>query len=262
MGTWGLVGGQVGRLNMASLVLTASARLPPKSCCSTLSGVLPASTNCSTGHRADIPGGGNLDGFSPSCWPLQSQLINLQCSPQITSAAHCWIIYVAPKQAACTALIFKMSSPMQTGLMPHWDLCTPSSLCGHGKVTIRLSQSSYIEWNTDWNALAWNSAQARRVAASSPGQTGTSRLPALTLGSIKPLLVLAYLERSWKCYLQLRQHELPSVLGGKSLSLPTLTMLKAGLTHQGPWLLRLAVGWQGEEWNTSSEGVAMSSEFY
>lgn len=151
---------------------------------------------------------------------------------------------------------------MRTGLKPHWDLFTPSSLYSHAKVTVRSSQSSYIEWNTDSNALAWNSAPARRVAASSPGQAGTSRLPALTLGFIKPLLVLAYLQRSWRCYLQLRQHKLPSVLGGKTMSWSTLTMLKAGLTHQGPWLLRPAVGWQEEEWNSSSEGVLTSSEFY
>lgn len=38
--------------------------------------------------------------------------------------------------------------------MPHWDLLTPSSLCSHAKVTVRLSQSSFTEWNIDSNVLA------------------------------------------------------------------------------------------------------------
>lgn len=57
-----------------------------------------------------------------------------------------------------------------------------------------------------------------------------------------------HLERSWRCSLQARQHELPSVLGGgESVSWSILTILKVGLTCQGPQLLRPAVSWQGEE---------------
>lgn len=87
--------------------------------CCTWAGVLLAARGDSSS--------GDPERFSHSCWPLQS----LQCSPQITSAAHCSIFYVVPKQAACTACIYiyiyKMSSPVRTGLNLHWDLFTPAA---------------------------------------------------------------------------------------------------------------------------------------
>lgn len=94
-----------------------------KICCCTRAGVLLAARGVSSS--------GDPERFSHSCWPLQSQLITLHCSPQITSAACCSIFYVVPKQAACTACIYiyiyKMSSPVLTGLNLRWDLFTPAA---------------------------------------------------------------------------------------------------------------------------------------
>lgn len=154
-----------------------------------------------------------------------------------------------------------MSSPVWTGLnAPLGSLHTqqPLQSCkGYNKV-----KSEQLYWMKYWfKCPCLKFCTSQESGSLVPWAGWDQQLPTLTLGFIKPLLAHDYLGRSWRC-LQPRQYKLPSVLDEKSSSLSTSTVLKAGLTLQRPWLLRLAVGWQGEEWNSSSEGVLMSSEFY
>lgn len=144
-----------------------------------------------------------------------------------------------------------MNSPTWTVLTPPWDLFKPTAFYSHAKVKIRLSQSIYIQWNTTLIQMPlpeimrqpreWQPSLIA-VEAGWDQQAPDFKFE-LHQTSLRP----CHLERSWRCSLQARQHELPSVLGGKSVSWSILTILKAGLTCQGPQLLRPAVGWQGEE---------------
>lgn len=140
---------------------------------------------------------------------------------------------------------------------PRWDLLTPSSLCSRAKVAVRLSQSSYTEWNIDSNALAWNSAPASRVAGSSPGRLGPagSQNSGLPQTSLSPCLPWKHLEM-----LPSTETTQTSLCSGWEKFILVQFNSAEGRTDP-PGTLRPAVGWQGEEWNSSSEGVLTSSEF-